>query len=287
MKLDERELDGIYDSAPTESTALIHSTEDVDEVVQLEQNQQSAAQALVGPKEENVEEDAKMPEAESDDSMKHGLATYRAMPGADFSENLIFRPEPERVRRPRDLVLALEDEYKVNDEEHPDNDDHFWPSSPNRPRIDEDGLLADADLAYAASVGVSDDMPTTYQQAMERSEGSESIKAMNSELKAHADNGSCTLVRRTSLARLIGCRWVFAKKQNENSLTAESCGTTPGWWRRISSGSSAWTSTRLIARHQHELDQGRVRDGGEGLRHGTVGHGHGIPEQCLEGTCLH
>jgi hypothetical protein len=168
---------------------------------------------------ETHEEDTEMPEAESDDSMRHGLTTYRRTPGADFSDNLVFHPEPERVRRPRDSVLALQDvadEYKVNDEDDPDNDDHFWPPSPKRPRVDEDGLLAEAVLAYAASVGDADDAPTTYQQAMKSNEASEWIKAMNSELKAHSDNGSWTLVRRTSGARPIGCRWVFAKKRNEH-----------------------------------------------------------------------
>ena len=33
MKLDERKVDGIYDSAPTESTTVIYSTEDVNDVV--------------------------------------------------------------------------------------------------------------------------------------------------------------------------------------------------------------------------------------------------------------
>ena len=33
MKLDERDIDGIYDSALTESTTVIYSTEDVNDVV--------------------------------------------------------------------------------------------------------------------------------------------------------------------------------------------------------------------------------------------------------------
>jgi hypothetical protein len=40
--------------------------------------------------------------------------------------------------------------------------------------------------------------------------------AMNSELKAHADNGSWTLVRGTPTTQPIGYRWVFAKKRSEN-----------------------------------------------------------------------
>ena len=78
----------------------------------------------------------------------------------------------------------------MNDEEEPDNDDHFWPPSPKRPRVDEDGLLAEAILAFSASVGNADDVPTTYQQAMKSNEASEWIKAMNYGLKAHDYNGS-------------------------------------------------------------------------------------------------
>ncbi|KAE9023991.1 hypothetical protein PR003_g14064 [Phytophthora rubi] len=200
IKLDEREVDGIYDSSPTESTTAIHSTEDVDEVVQLEQEQQPAADEPMGSVEEDHVEDTEMPEAEQDDSTGHELATYRRTPGAAFSDNIVFHREPERV----------------NDEDDPDNDDDFWPPSPKRARVDEDGLLAEAVLAYAASVGDADDAPSTYQQAMKSKEASEWVKAMNSQLKTHANNGSWTLIRRTAGVRPIGCRWVFAKKRNEH-----------------------------------------------------------------------
>ncbi|KAE9064384.1 hypothetical protein PF010_g28627 [Phytophthora fragariae] len=222
VKLDEREVDGIYDSAPTENTTVIHSTEDLDEVVQYEQEQQPAADEPMGSVEGDHVEDTEMPEVEQDDSTGHQLATYRRTPGAAFSDNIVFHPEPERVRRAREPVLVLENgrsdeaEYKVNDEDDPDNDDHFWPPSPKRARVGEDGLLAEAVLAYAANVGDADDAPTTYQQAMKSKEASEWVKAMNSELKAHADNGSWRLIRRTAGVRPIGCRWVFAKKRNEH-----------------------------------------------------------------------
>ena len=104
--------------------------EDVNNVVLHEPKQQASADVPMGSVEENYEEDTDMPKAESDDSTRHELARYRREPGKAFSDNLIFHPEPERVRRPRYSVLALrdvEDEYKVNDEDDLDNDDHFWP----------------------------------------------------------------------------------------------------------------------------------------------------------------
>ncbi|KAL4116577.1 hypothetical protein PRIC2_012029 [Phytophthora ramorum] len=130
VKLDEREVDEIYDSASTESTTVIHSTEDVNEVVQHEYGQPSATEAPMGSVGVNHEEDTEMPEAESVDTTRHELVIFRRTPGESFSDNLVFHPEPERVRRPRDQVIALEDEYKMNCEDDPDNDDHVWPPSP-------------------------------------------------------------------------------------------------------------------------------------------------------------
>ena len=76
MKLDERAVDGIYDSAPTESTTVIYSTEDVNDVVLHEPNQQASSDVPMGSVKENNEEDTYMPEAESDDSTRHELARY-------------------------------------------------------------------------------------------------------------------------------------------------------------------------------------------------------------------
>ena len=92
MKLNEREVDGIYDSAPTASTAVIHSTEDVNDVVLHEPEQQASADVPMGSVEENHEEDTDMPEAASDDSTRHELSRYRRATGEAFSNNMIFNP---------------------------------------------------------------------------------------------------------------------------------------------------------------------------------------------------
>ncbi|OWZ16189.1 polyprotein [Phytophthora megakarya] len=108
---------------------------------------------------------------------------------------MVFHPEPVRTRRVQEPVLLLEDgssnDNSGNDNsgnDDSDSDDHFWPPLPKRPRFDEDSLLAEAVLAYAADVGDADDAPTTYQQAMKSNESSQWVKAMNAELKAHSDN---------------------------------------------------------------------------------------------------
>ena len=62
MKLDEREVYGIYDSAPTEITTVIFSTKDVNEVVLHEPERKASADVPMGSVEENHEEDTNMPE---------------------------------------------------------------------------------------------------------------------------------------------------------------------------------------------------------------------------------
>ena len=76
-----------------------------------------------------------------------------------------------------------------NDEEQKMEESDDRPTS-KRARIDEEGLIAEAVLAYAANVGEADDAQTTYQQAMNRNDAQEWVKAMSTELKAHAENGS-------------------------------------------------------------------------------------------------
>ncbi|GMF32340.1 unnamed protein product [Phytophthora lilii] len=191
-------VQGQAEAGPLARVRFGRSTEDVDDVVLHEQEKQHTAKAPTESVAEDHEENTEMPEAESSELTRDELATYRRTPLAALSDNRVFHPEPERVRRQLEPVLSLRDaaeEYKVNDMDDPDNDDHFWPPSRKRPRVDEENLIVEAVLAYAANVGEADDAPTTYQQAMKSNESSEWAKAMNAELKAHADNGSWTLVQ--------------------------------------------------------------------------------------------
>ncbi|KAG6595749.1 Integrase, catalytic core protein [Phytophthora cinnamomi] len=140
-------------------------------------------------------EDSEMREAELNESSVQDLTNFQRVGNPAMTEEMVFHPEPERIGRVRESAnlgdgLAGADDSRMHSSEDSDNDDHFWPPSPKRPRYDEDNLLAEAVLAYAADVGEADDAPSTYQQAMRSNESSEWIKAMNAELNAHADNGS-------------------------------------------------------------------------------------------------
>ena len=104
----------------------------------------------------------------------------------------MFQPEVDRSRRVRDRVLMIED----GDGSEGASEDSNGPSSPKRARVDDESLIAEAVLAYAASVGEADDAPSTYSQALNSSYNCKWNQAMQAELKAHADNGSWTMVPR-------------------------------------------------------------------------------------------
>ncbi|KAG2849693.1 hypothetical protein PC113_g17343 [Phytophthora cactorum] len=226
LKLDEREVNGIYDAVPTNNTTVIQTTEDEEEVMHLEHEEQPVVDEPMGPVGEAHANDSDMNDVDQDEPTGHEMAEYKRTSRPALSEDIVFHPEPERSRRAREPARLIDVgpthniEYRVNEDDDPDNDDHFSPPSPKRARVDEDRLLAEAVLAYAASVGDADDAPTTYTQAMKSNEASEWVKAMDAELHAHTDNGSWTLIRRNPDARPIGCRWVFAKKRDQHGRVA-------------------------------------------------------------------
>ncbi|OWZ18262.1 reverse transcriptase [Phytophthora megakarya] len=170
VKLDEREVNGIYDTTTAEDSTIIYARKDVEGSALTERTEQPAAYELMDSVDEEEVEDVEM-QVESDSSPGQELTTYRRVARPTMDENM---------------------SSSANNDD-PENDDHFWPPSPKRPRFDEDSLLAEAVLAYAADIGNADDAPTTYQQAKQNNESSEWAEAMNIELKAHADNGSWTL----------------------------------------------------------------------------------------------
>ncbi|ETN19144.1 hypothetical protein PPTG_21417 [Phytophthora nicotianae INRA-310] len=165
VRLEEREVDGIYDTTPNEDSVTILVSKDDDVAAIPDANEHSTEDVPMEIPERDVEE-ADMPEA---DMPGDELTTYRGL-GRPMSESMVFRPEPRRAQRAREPVLLLvdgstnDDKSKVNGDDDPNHDDHFWPPFPKRPRVDEDCLLAEAVLEYPASVGDANDAPTTYQR---------------------------------------------------------------------------------------------------------------------------
>ncbi|CAI5714054.1 unnamed protein product [Peronospora farinosa] len=197
----------------TEKTEVINVIKDIEEVAQPENEKEHPVEDEPMESTADPFEDVEMQEDEHEPiSSGRELTTYHRQHELTANGDMVFRPERERSRRPREPSLLLgnglimADENTMNSDDDPDNDDHFYPPSPKRPRIDEDNLLAEAVLAYAASIGDANDAPTTYQQAMDSDEVKEWVKAMSAELKAHSENGSWSLVPKMKNVRIIGCR---------------------------------------------------------------------------------
>ncbi|KAE9000882.1 hypothetical protein PF011_g13989 [Phytophthora fragariae] len=132
------------------------------------------------------------------------LAPYLAPPTVFEDDRVVFHPPIHRSRRPREPVFLLEDGTDAEEERKSEGSD--GPPSPKRARIDEDGLLAEAVLAYAASSGDAVDIPTTHAQAMASDDAEQWREAMDAELLSHERNGTWTLVPRGTASRTIGCR---------------------------------------------------------------------------------
>ncbi|CEG40742.1 putative polyprotein [Plasmopara halstedii] len=114
-------------------------------------------------------------------STSRELTTYRRPSRLTTGDSMVFHPRTERVRRAETPRLLLNDgsanyesaivESTNNDQNRgtdsdSDSGDQFWPPSPKRPRIDEDGLLAEAVLVYAA---------LGYQQAIDGDDAADYI----------------------------------------------------------------------------------------------------------------
>ncbi|KAE9023480.1 hypothetical protein PR003_g13857 [Phytophthora rubi] len=206
VKLEEREVDGIYDTLPPRNGTVIHVSDDVhDAVTPAPVERQSVMEEPM----EGVENDAPDVNMESVELEQDPapplllseeppaptgleLAPYRE-PSTVFEDNrVVFHPPIHHLRRDRETVFLLEDGTDAEEERKSEGSD--GPPSPKRARIDEDGLLAEAVLAGDAA---------------------QWRVAMDAELLSHERNGTWTLVPRGTANRTIGCRWVFAEKRDQ------------------------------------------------------------------------
>ncbi|GMF33539.1 unnamed protein product [Phytophthora fragariaefolia] len=138
MKLNEREMGGIYDSHSPHHGTVIHLTKGADAPTIPVASERQAVQ------DEPMEA---LPPSERLVAPGLELAEYRPPPQAFQDDRLIFRPKPVRSRRSQERLFLLE-----NDDDERKSEDSDGPPTPKRPRIDDDGLIAVAVLAYAANV---------------------------------------------------------------------------------------------------------------------------------------
>ncbi|CEG43667.1 FOG: Transposon-encoded proteins with TYA, reverse transcriptase, integrase domains in various combinations [Plasmopara halstedii] len=164
VKLDKREVGGIYETHSPKQVKLIHVTKNNDD------------SAVSGPTKPEQDQDKPM-ECEEE----------KEIPDAPMNEE-----EFDINGRTRKPMLLLEN-GSVTEESLEGSE---GPPSPKRARIDGDGLIAEAVLAYAVSVGEESDLPTTYAQAMASDEAKKWRPAMDAELNSHRQNRTWTLVPR-------------------------------------------------------------------------------------------
>ena len=142
------------------------------------------------------------------------MTEYQPRPQAFHEDRMVFNPDAERSRRTIEPMFLLENVSDADDEQHFDWSDGL--PSPKRARIDERGLLAEAVLAYSASIDGVPETPYTYAEAIACDEAAEWRQEIDAELQSHSRNQTWTLVPRGTATRPIGCCWVFAKKRDEN-----------------------------------------------------------------------
>jgi hypothetical protein len=82
---------------------------------------------------------------------------------------------------------------------------------------DYDSALFTLDAEYELCMGVHDE-PLTYQDAIKSEHKEEWIKAMLDEWQSLIDNGTWTEVDRTDDMNVVGVKWVFKVKKNEDGV---------------------------------------------------------------------
>ena len=87
-------------------------------------------------------------------------------------------------------------------------------------------LTTDMIVAYALPV-VEEAIPSTFREAEISSESKMWKEAMNEELKSLYKNDTWELTRLPKGKKAIGCKWVYAKKQNLSKKIR--CATRPDW----------------------------------------------------------
>ncbi|KAJ8564192.1 hypothetical protein ON010_g7153 [Phytophthora cinnamomi] len=174
VKLSERE-DGDAPTVPVETDRQPVEDEPVEAV-------EEPVQDVEVDEAESEEEVLRLPPPERPATVLE-LTAYRPPPQAFLDDRLVFHPEPVRATRSQEPVFLLGN----GDDEARKSEDSDGSPSPKRPRIDEDGLIAEAVMAYAARITEATDVPETY-----------------------------TLVPRETDKCTIGSWWVFAKKRDEN-----------------------------------------------------------------------
>ncbi|OWZ13874.1 LOW QUALITY PROTEIN: polyprotein [Phytophthora megakarya] len=166
VKLDEREVNGIYDTTTAKDSTIIYVTKDAQGSALPEWTEQPADDETLDSVGEEAVEDVEM----QGSSPGQELTTYRSIARPTMDENM-YVPD------------ASMNQYFIS-------------------KTDQNTMMSRR-TKYAADIGDATDAPTTYQQPTQSCQSSEWVEPMNTELKAHAHNESWMLVPRTPSARSV------------------------------------------------------------------------------------
>lgn len=167
VKLDEREVEGIYETERSDPKTIIHVIKDNDAASMPDTSNRPVVTEEPMEDVEEPTEDVEMEELAEDivrvqqieqlGPANNELAPYRHLPEEFTEDRIVFRQAADRRRQVDRPLFMLEDGSDSN----VSVDSSIQPAT-KRPRIDEDGLIAEAVIAYAASFDDDMDTPTTY-----------------------------------------------------------------------------------------------------------------------------
>lgn len=188
IQLDEREVDEMYETSAPKQRPIIQITEECDEGRAPTRPDRVERDSVQDEPMEDVEKPIQGIEMDAVEPTQ-GASMNMLLPSAEPSTGLqltdtaqhsqYFRTDSDPTW-PRSKmtgwffvpnwkpVLLIEDGPVIHEERTSQGSD--GPPSPRRARIDEDVLIAEAILAYAASIVDAADPLSTYAQAMARSD---------------------------------------------------------------------------------------------------------------------
>ena len=124
VKLDEREVSGIYDTPTSKDKAITQVIVDEDSTINRKHvKRPTQDEPMECPDELFSDNEMQDVDDHDQDPSRLELTEYRRM-----NSNMVFRPQLARSRRSQKPVLMLENGLESDDDE--ENDDHFYPPPP-------------------------------------------------------------------------------------------------------------------------------------------------------------
>jgi len=133
------------------------------------------------------------------------------------NEATLPRPKTENEHENGNVIEAERDDGDNEEREEEDNEAEERENEPEResPRTLRDRSKIQTPLRYRHNANAAEYIiPTTYEEATNSTEAAQWAGAIQNEFKAHEENKTWKLVKRTPEMRLIDSKWVFRMKKD-------------------------------------------------------------------------